>query len=120
MKRRRRSSASSDHEGSVSDSGKAQQDAPSLILQDILKSKQSRFLNEHSAFAFPRVLGINLQTTDAPRIHAFGNHVGLGVEDPCTVKTSLADHVTLDQARSVLKSSELACSRYVTFSRRLS
>ena len=57
----------------------------------ILDPSKTRFVRANSAIAFPRILGMELESENIPRLHSFAWHLGIRREhpDPLTDITSL-------------------------------
>lgn len=68
-----------------------------------LDSSKSRYMSKQSSIAFPRALGIDLQSPQPPRIHSFAYHLGTRQEMSSSVKLQLAEHVTLAQVRQLFE-----------------
>ncbi|MCJ1444515.1 MAG: hypothetical protein MMC23_005017 [Stictis urceolatum] len=66
----------------------------------ILDPQKIRYMSASSAVAFPRLLGLDLNRQKAPRLHAFGWHVGTRREHPLGL-WSVADLVSLEDIKGL-------------------
>ncbi|KAJ9224100.1 transcriptional regulator family: Fungal Specific TF [Paecilomyces variotii] len=68
----------------------------------ILDPNKWRYMSSDSAIAFPRVVGLDLQSANPPRLHSFAYNTGLRSEPGCTVKFQLVDLIAWNQVRELI------------------
>lgn len=68
----------------------------------ILEPNKWRYMSGDSAIAFPRVVGLDLQSANPPRLHSFAYNTGLRSEPGCTVNSQLVDFISWDNAQKLI------------------
>lgn len=63
----------------------------------ILEPSKSRYMGRHSSVAFPRWLGLNLQSTTPPRLHSFAYNTGIRREPGYGVRFQLVEFIPWDE-----------------------
>lgn len=70
--------------------------------QGILEPTKFRYMGRHSAIAFPRWLGLQLQTPTPPRLHSFAYNIGTRKEPGYGVHRRLLDLLSWQEARDLI------------------
>ncbi|KAJ5224476.1 C6 transcription factor [Penicillium citrinum] len=78
------------------------QDASASILPGVLEPSKARYVGRYSSIAFPLYVGLEVQATNLPRLHSFAYHTGIREEPPCAVQSEVAEHISWNDARSLI------------------
>ncbi|OOF94508.1 hypothetical protein ASPCADRAFT_515981 [Aspergillus carbonarius ITEM 5010] len=71
--------------------------------QGILEPSKQRYVGRQSSVAFPRLVGLDVQAENPPRLHSFAYNAGIRREPECTVNFQVANHVSWDTAKSLVE-----------------
>lgn len=74
-----------------------------VTSQNIVDPTKSRYTIQHSAVAFPRCLGLELRSTNPPRLHSFAWHCGIRPEENPNSHALLSDLVTKEEYYRISK-----------------
>ncbi|OQE24313.1 hypothetical protein PENSTE_c007G07988 [Penicillium steckii] len=80
----------------------SRQDAGASILPGVLEPSKARYVGRYSSIAFPLYVGLEVQATNLPRLHSFAYHTGIREEPPCAVQSEVTDHLSWNDARSLI------------------
>ncbi|CAI2034004.1 hypothetical protein SEUBUCD646_0H04010 [Saccharomyces eubayanus] len=78
-------------------------DTQNLTNRNIIDRTKSRYTIQHSAVAFPRSLGLELRSTNPPRLHCFAWHCGIRPEEKPNFHVPLSDLVTKEEYYRISK-----------------
>ncbi|KAL1867372.1 hypothetical protein Plec18167_008643 [Paecilomyces lecythidis] len=68
----------------------------------ILDPNKWRYMSSNSAIAFPRVVGLDLQSANPPRLHSFAYNTGLRPEPGCIVDFQLVKFIAWNQVQELI------------------
>ncbi|KAL2006530.1 hypothetical protein VTN00DRAFT_9198 [Thermoascus crustaceus] len=72
------------------------------LQHGILEPSKSRYMSRHSSVAFPRCLGLDLQSANPPRLHSFAYHTGIRSEPGFAVSFQLIEFISWDKVRGLV------------------
>ncbi|CAI4065350.1 hypothetical protein SUVZ_08G3960 [Saccharomyces uvarum] len=78
-------------------------DTQNVTNGNIIDPPKSRYTIQHSAVAFPRSLGLELRSTNPPRLHCFAWHCGIRPEEKPSFHAPLSDLVTKEEYYRISK-----------------
>ncbi|CAI4052423.1 hypothetical protein SKDZ_15G5100 [Saccharomyces kudriavzevii ZP591] len=78
-------------------------DAQNVTNQNMIDPIKSRYTIQHSAVAFPRCLGLELRSTNPPRLHSFAWHCGIRPEENPNSHILLSGLVTKEEYYRISK-----------------
>lgn len=78
-------------------------DSQHVANGNIIDRTKSRYTIQHSAVAFPRSLGLELRSTNPPRLHCFAWHCGIRPEEKPNFHVPLSDIVTKEEYYRISK-----------------
>ena len=71
--------------------------SPEAVDRGLLDPFKERYMGIHSAVAFPRALGIDLQSSNPPRVHSFAWNCGVRSEEPAGNHGLISGMVTREE-----------------------
>ncbi|KAL1998385.1 hypothetical protein VTN02DRAFT_6294 [Thermoascus thermophilus] len=72
------------------------------LQHGILEPSKFRYMSRHSSVAFPRCLGLDLQSANPPRLHSFAYHTGIRSEPGFHVSFQLVEFISWDRVRGLV------------------
>lgn len=71
--------------------------SPDAVDRGLLDPFKERYMGIHSAVAFPRALGIDLQSSNPPRVHSFAWNCGVRPEEPAGNHRFISEMVSKEE-----------------------
>ncbi|KAL3424088.1 hypothetical protein PVAG01_03369 [Phlyctema vagabunda] len=77
--------------------GQSKESPEVMVDPGILDPFKSRYMSQNSAVAFPRTLGLDLESANPPPLHSFAWNCGIRPEEQASTHISLMQLITLDE-----------------------